>query len=55
MQAGISCFTLFDEAWFRAGIARLEADLASGAWDDRHAALRTEPEYDWGYRLVVSD
>ena len=55
VQAGISCFTLFDEAWFRAGIARLEADLASGAWDDRHAALRTEPEYDWGYRLVVSD
>ncbi len=55
VQAGISCFTLFDEAWFRAGIARLETDLASGAWDERHAALREAPEYDWGYRIVVSD
>jgi SAM-dependent methyltransferase len=54
VQAGISCFTLFSEAWFRAGIARLEADLASGAWDERHGPLRDEPEYDWGYRLVVS-
>ena len=55
VQAGISCFTLFDEAWFRTGIERLGADLASGAWDDRHGALREQPEYDWGYRLVVSD
>ncbi len=55
VQAGISCFTLFDEAWFRAGIDRLAVDLASGAWDDRHRALRDEPEYDWGYRIVVAD
>ena len=55
VQAGISCFTLFDEAWFRAGIARLEADLESGAWDARHRGLRDELAYDWGYRLVVSD
>jgi SAM-dependent methyltransferase len=54
VQAGISCFTLFDEAWFRAGIDCLAADLASGAWDERHGALRDEPEYDWGYRLVIS-
>jgi SAM-dependent methyltransferase len=55
VQAGISCFTLFDEAWFRSGIGRLEADLASGAWDARHGHLRDTTEYDWGYRLVVSD
>jgi SAM-dependent methyltransferase len=55
VQAGISCFTLFDQSWFRGGIERLGADLASGAWDARHAALRGESEYDWGYRLVVSD
>jgi SAM-dependent methyltransferase len=55
VQAGISCFTLFSEAWFRAGIGRLEADLASSSWDARHGSLRGAAEYDCGYRLVVSD
>lgn len=35
-------------------IARaLEADLASGAWDDRHGHLRSLDAYDAGLRLVV--
>ena len=30
------------------GIARLAADLASGAWDQRHGSLRSLPELDTG-------
>jgi SAM-dependent methyltransferase len=37
------------------GLATLEADLASGAWDERHGHLRTAPELDVGLRLVVAD
>ena len=31
----------------------LSADLASGAWDRRYGALRTQPTFDGGLRLVV--
>jgi SAM-dependent methyltransferase len=33
-------------------VARLEADLASGAWDAAWGHLRTQPEFDGGLRLV---
>jgi SAM-dependent methyltransferase len=36
-------------------LARLAADLASGAWDARHAHLRTEREWDVGLRLVTAE
>jgi SAM-dependent methyltransferase len=36
------------------GIARLEADLASGAWHDRHADLMERKSIDMGYRLLVA-
>jgi hypothetical protein len=32
----------------------LEADLASGAWHERHADLDVLESIDLGYRLVVS-
>jgi hypothetical protein len=35
-------------------LARLNADLASGAWDERYGALRTQPELDGSLRLVVA-
>lgn len=35
-------------------VAHLARDLASGAWDARHAALRTQPSYDGSLRLIVS-
>jgi SAM-dependent methyltransferase len=35
-------------------VARLGADLASGAWDAAWGHLRTQPEADGGLRLVVS-
>lgn len=36
-----------------AGVARLRADLASGAWERRHGALWDRADLDVGYRLVV--
>ena len=33
---------------------RLGDDLASGVWDDRHAELRTQPQYVGSLRLVVA-
>ncbi len=37
------------------GMARLEQDLTSGAWDDRYGYLRQLPEFDIGYRLVIAE
>jgi SAM-dependent methyltransferase len=36
-------------------VARLEADLQSGAWDAAHGHLRELDEYDGALRLVVSE
>ncbi len=35
-------------------LAALSADLASGAWDERHGHLRAQPAYDGSLRLVVA-
>jgi hypothetical protein len=35
-------------------VARLSADLESGAWDDRHGHLRGLDSFDAGLRLVVA-
>lgn len=35
-------------------VAALAADLASGAWDQRHGHLRDLPAYDGALRLIVS-
>jgi len=37
------------------GVGRLEADLASGAWEDRHGHLLAQDEADMGYRLVIAE
>jgi SAM-dependent methyltransferase len=34
-------------------VASLRADLASGAWDDRHGALRSLPSYEGSLRLII--
>lgn len=34
---------------------RLRADLASGAWHDRHHDLLLRQDYDAGFRLIVAD
>ena len=35
-------------------VTELADDLASGAWDERHGHLRSQPTYDGSLRLVVS-
>jgi SAM-dependent methyltransferase len=52
--AGMSAMRKLEPAVVQAGIARLRADLASGAWDARWGHLRTAAELDLGYRLLVS-
>ncbi len=54
VRAGISMFAMMDPAVVDRGVAELSADLASGAWDDRHGHLRSLDALDVGYRLVVS-
>jgi len=55
VRAGISMFALTAEPRLREGLSRLDADLATGAWTERHADLLDKPQLDLGYRLVVSD
>lgn len=53
VQAGISLFARMTDA-DRAGLARLRADLDSGAWMARHGHLLEREALDVGYRLVVA-
>jgi len=55
VRAGMSAFGLLTEAELRPGIERLEADLASGAWQARHGPLRELDELDCGHRLIVAE
>ena len=36
-------------------VSRLEADLASGAWQERNAALLDLEQIDLGYRLLIAE
>ena len=51
---GISCCSLLDQTLVAERMHQLEADLTSGTWDRRHPTLRTQPEADAGYRLIIS-
>jgi hypothetical protein len=51
----MSGFALLSEAQLHEGLARLELDLASGAWAERHGALLQVGDLDIGYRLVVAE
>lgn len=44
-----------DPAEVERGLAALEADLRSGAWDARNGELRTAPEFDIGMRLLLAE
>lgn len=52
VRAGISSFARAG-AEASAGLDRLRADVESGAWEQRHAALRDRDTLDVGYRVVV--
>ena len=55
LRAAMSGFVLLPDAEERRGLARLDADIRSGAWERRHGALREREAIDLGYRLVVAD
>jgi SAM-dependent methyltransferase len=55
VRAGISSFAREPAERLRAGLERLAADLASGAWHDRYADLLALDELDLGYRLLVAE
>ena len=54
VRAGMSGFARLDGDVMARGVARLEADLASGAWESRFGGLRSLDTLDAGYRLVVT-
>lgn len=54
VRANASGIALSDPATTAMGIASLEADLASGAWHERHATLAASESIDLGYRLLVA-
>jgi hypothetical protein len=53
VRAGISTLAKRSEDELAEGLARLRADLESGAWARRHADLLQRDELDLGYRLLV--
>jgi hypothetical protein len=55
VRAGMSGFALLDQRVVDAGVARLEADLESGAWERRFGHIRSLDALDVCYRLVVSN
>ena len=54
VRAGISTMAKRDPRELEAGLARLEDDLRTGAWGERHADLLEREEHDLGYRLLVA-
>jgi len=53
VRASISGLALLDQRLVDAAVARLAADLRSGAWADRYADLLALSELDCGYPLAV--
>ena len=53
VRQGMSGFAQLEGSLVERGIARLAADLRSGAWEARFGALGGLAELDLGYRLVV--
>jgi SAM-dependent methyltransferase len=54
VRAGISALARLDTHTLRPALERLAADVASGAWHARYAALLDEQALDLGYRIVVA-
>lgn len=54
VRKGISGFRLLPVAAVDEGLARLERDLETGAWDAMFGALRSQREFDAGLRLVIA-
>lgn len=54
VRAGISGIARLPADYVGAAMDRLEHDIASGQWRDRHADLLSLESHDPGYRLVVA-
>ncbi len=54
VRAAQSAWGFVDEAVIERGIERLSAELESGAWDERHGELRTQPEFTGALRLIIA-
>ncbi|MCA9578649.1 MAG: hypothetical protein R3B40_21025 [Polyangiales bacterium] len=54
-RAATSGFARLPPAVVDRAVCALRDDLASGAWDARNGALRTQAAWDVGLRLVVSE
>ncbi|MGY4644905.1 class I SAM-dependent methyltransferase [Cellulomonas sp. URHB0016] len=54
VRGATSALALADPGVIERGLDRLEADLASGAWDRAYGHLRTQPERAGALRLVVA-
>jgi SAM-dependent methyltransferase len=54
-RAATSGFARMPAAVVDRVVRAVEADLASGAWDERHGALRDLHAYDAGMRLIVAE
>jgi SAM-dependent methyltransferase len=55
VRNGISVFAHLPQREVDDGLARLSAELASGAWQTRHRGLIDRVELDLGYRVVVAE
>jgi len=53
IRAGISSFAQLSLESYEKGLHALERDLKTGEWDKRHGALRSQQEYDAGYRFLT--
>jgi SAM-dependent methyltransferase len=55
VRRNISNFALVEEGSLAEGLARLRADLASGAWDRKYGELRGLGALDLGHRALVAE
>ncbi|WP_433930377.1 class I SAM-dependent methyltransferase [Sorangium cellulosum] len=55
VRRNISNFALAEEGDVAEGLARLRADLASGAWDRKYGELRRRESLDLGHRVLVAE
>jgi SAM-dependent methyltransferase len=55
IRRNISNFSLAAEDDLAEGLARLQADLESGAWDRKYGYLRSLSGLDLGHRLLVAE
>ncbi|MET1002538.1 MAG: class I SAM-dependent methyltransferase [Acidimicrobiia bacterium] len=54
VQRGMSCFAQMEAHVLARGIDRLRTELADGTWDAKYGELRTRPEHNLGYHVVVA-